>query len=370
MSFVVFCSTVNAEVIDTPQSLNVTQVSSIYNSQISNDELNATFNFVTNNGITEKDSSSTRSLGYNPNSTLTVKHNYFITATNNSVLIPKGNEVDFKIERFPFAIKHKSGNDSNFIYKTIPTQIRLLLYFTDGSMQYVDEVTFTNTSNVYLSNITCSFEPKKDVNKIEIITATTVPFGTVTIYQGESDGSQEGFYLTVDQHTKSEGLLGGLLEWVKNLFNKVTEGFSALGDGINNLWNSIKELPAKIWEFISEGLKSLFVPSDEFILDFKDDMSVMLEEKLGAVYQVTNILFDFWGRITDSDTQNTIDIPLVSIDLPQGNTFSFGGWSVPIIPQGFDFLADICKLFAGIICTWAFINGLRKRYDEVMGVEQ
>lgn len=70
-------------------------------------------------------------------------------------------------------------------------------------------------------------------------------------------------------------------------------------------------------------MKSLFVPSEDFIIQFKNDLDSMLEEKLGAVYQVVNIMAESWDRVTANDISNTINIPSTIINLSEGNTFYF-----------------------------------------------
>lgn len=55
----------------------------------------------------------------------------------------------------------------------------------------------------------------------EVIISNTLPMGTVTIYLGENDGTQEGYYLTVDKVTKTEGLLSNVGEKIGHLQNAI-----------------------------------------------------------------------------------------------------------------------------------------------------
>lgn len=275
---------------------------------------------------------------------------FTVRSKDGTPLVNKGSEATVSLNDIFYSICY--CNDSSCFYDRNIEKVRVLLFFTDGSTQYVDNVTY-NIQDSISFNTSFTFTPNKDVLKYEIIVTNEVgglSNTILTLYAGSDMGHK--FALSVSQDSKEAGLLAGIIEWVKNIANSITE------------------LPAKIWEFISDGLKSLFVPSEEFIIDFKDDMDLMLSEKLGAVYQVINVTFESWDRITDSDTTNFIDMPQVTIDLPNNNSFTFGGFSVQVVPNGFDFLVNAIKLITGILCTVVFINGLRKRYDEFVGVEQ
>lgn len=349
---IAFSSSVSAEVLSNiPQSFLVQE--NVIVKDGNDTFLSGYFDFTTNDGVTEKTSYTSKDVVYTPNINLTSTHTYkFLGNVSSSggfeVLFPKSKQVNITLQRLAYAIKIHNGT-----YITTPTNVKLLLYYTDGSFEYVNDVDFVNdSSNKYRSDLSASFLPKKDVNMFEVIISNTLPMGTVTIYLGENDGTQEGYYLTVDQVTKTEGLLGGLVEWVKKVVNSITE------------------LPQKIWELISNGLKSLFVPSEDFIIQFKNDLDSMLEEKLGAVYQVVNIMAESWDRVTANDISNTINIPSTTINLSEGNTFTFGGYDVQIVPVGFDFIVNILKTVIGIVCTILCVNALRKKYDEVMGVVQ
>lgn len=161
-----------------------------------------------------------------------------------------------------------------------------------------------------------------------------------------------------DEIDKKVGLLNGIIGWLQSI-----------KDGITSLFDSIAGLPAKLWSAISDGLKALFVPSTEFMANQSDKWDSLLNSRFGAVYQVANIIYESWENISLSDETNTIELPEVSIPLPNGNSFTFGGYSVQIVPQGFGFITSVLKSIIAILVTLMFMNGLYHRYDEVMGVQ-
>lgn len=243
------------------------------------------------------------------------------------------------------------------------------------------EVTYTDNSveNLgadYVCNdidldITFNFTPSKDVQKIMFRVYSSIDIDShashmstfaLKSYLGEYDGDDK-YNLTIKQPSEEAGLLSGIL-------GALTSGFSGLMDKLTDVFNSIAELPSKIWEFIENGLKSLFVPDEQYIVDMRSRWETMFEEKYGAVWQVVDITFESWDNINANDLKNSIDVPEVSIPLPDGESFSFGGENVKVVPDGFEAITVICKTVTGAFCTLMFINGLRKRYDEVMAVEQ
>lgn len=321
---------------------------------------------------------------------------YLVRNKNRDTLFNSGRKATINFNNVYFSLLYEDWYNGELLkqeYVTRPNYVYAHISYTDGTSE-------NNTQNVSLVvkdnktiNIKFEFTPSKDVQSITfyaVVTnlANTVNGGTtqsghtydITMYYGEYNGDDK-YQFSFDVSSEEAGLLSGIIEWIKGIFNsiaelpqKIVDLFASLFDEVyswlESVWNSIKELPQQIWSYIENGLKSLFVPDDDFIVQFKTDMDTMLSEKLGAVYQVTSLLTSGWDRITANDQQNTVNIPEVTIPLPDNNSFSFGGYNVAIVPNGFEFIVDILKTVIGIVCTILCVNALRKKYDEVMGVEQ
>lgn len=161
------------------------------------------------------------------------------------------------------------------------------------------------------------------------------------------------------EHKKQTGLLRDILSSIGDLGGNISDGFS-------NMIKGITELPQKLWDLIGEGLKSLFVPSEDDMTAYKDKWDELLSSRFGALYQVGDIMVNSIANIRESDVTNTITFPEATINLA-GTEFSFGGYDVKVVPDGFETIVEICKKIISIACTFLFFNGLRKRYDEVMG---
>lgn len=347
-------------------------------------------------------------------------HTTYEFYTHNPPLIKKGGDsiVTMFEGYYSLGVTNTSGG---FGYYRNVHNTRALVTYADGTSEYIDDVTYS----VFNAKVTLTFEfiPNKDVTRVKFFVMQEIDFTSphyLTLYLGEIDGIDSGYNLSLSQQSEESGILSGLFDWVKkisdkvgdgyenvkdgfsniggwlsdlfnsivdgfsnignwlsDLFDSMIEGFSNIGNWLKNLFDSIiegfsnigkwfAELPSKLWEVISNGLKNLFVPDNEYMVDYSTNWDNMLSDRLGAVYQVVNVIDDFWQNVQTADQVNTINMPLVSIPLPEGNIFSFGGYDVKIVPDGFGFVVDSLKLIIGIVCTTMFINGLKKRYDEVM----
>lgn len=313
---------------------------------------------------------------------------YYIKNVDGSYIVNSGGEVTIKLQRMYDSVTVSGSQGSQLIYvHNSASSCGVTVYYADGTVGYGTAKITKRNDGTY--DIEGKFTPGKDVLNICLTVKTTLPYNSlIQVANLSSDGTYyTGFattligeltdmnshMLNLDQSTKTEGLLGSIFDGITNGFNDmiggITSGFTEMGNKLSGLLDSILELPSKIWSFIENGLKSLFVPDEEYIVGYKTKWENLLSDKLGAVYQVAQVTFGAWGDVSASDETNTINFPEINIPLPDNNTFSFGGYEVQIVPDGFTFIVDVLKTIVGVACTLLFVNGLRKRYDEIMGVE-
>lgn len=236
--------------------------------------------------------------------------------------------------------------------------------------------------DVYAVNISIVYDPQlafNNNNGDSSLTATNWAYTTVKHGWGYDNS-----HLTLNVNDNTAGLLSSIiafiqsiLEGVQNIFTKIgdfmtsvansfSELFSKLGTWFSNLISSIIELPSKIWTLIENGLKSLFVPDETFIQEYKNDWDIVLSDRFGAIYQSVELLIDYVSMVDNEVSKGTITLPSTSIDLPDGAVFTFGGYDVKIVPEGFGFLADAVKFAVDVVCSFAVINALKRRFERVM----
>lgn len=289
---------------------------------------------------------------------------YMFVKTDDSSLFDKGRKYSFKAENLYFEGAYSSDLGDTF---SIPNNVfsvsNAYLANMDGTYQEIS-VDMEIIGAYGTVSFSADFTPEKDVRVLvietygEVLTEDNVDFLSFA-YGTRVDNP---YTLNIDIESKEAGLLSGILEYIINLWRTAEAGFA-------NIVQGITELPQKLWSLIENGLKSLFVPSLNNMRAYEDRWDTLLEDRFGAIYQVTNLLVEGWEDLERSQEQDNIEFPEVSINLPNNEQFTFGGYTVDIVPDGFEWFIEILKTLISIVCTIAFINGMRKKYDEIMGVE-
>jgi len=137
----------------------------------------------------------------------------------------------------------------------------------------------------------------------------------------------------------------------------------------NSLLGQIKQALLGIVEGITNALKDLFIPDEEFLDDFKEDMlgtdqePGFLEEHLGGLYQAIEAIGRIFDEFPDAVAATTIDIPVCQVPLA-GETLTLGPYSVPLIVEGIpQIFYDGLKFIIDFLCVAAFLNMCRNKLE-------
>lgn len=164
--------------------------------------------------------------------------------------------------------------------------------------------------------------------------------------------------------------------------------------GLKGILAKIKALPG----VIADKIKSLFVPTDSDIDTFKQNMSNLLSEHLGGVYQAGSILDSFLQKLKDfspyqHDNCADYDFRLPPFgffvnpdDSDSGSIFSDsdnGGSRFDLVPVGsdgyyhvdFSFLDNkpykqiytVYKAFVTVVFILLALNFCKRKFDEILG---
>ena len=109
------------------------------------------------------------------------------------------------------------------------------------------------------------------------------------------------------------GLLKSILEWLK-----------AIKTGIGNVASSIANLPG----LIVDGIKGLFVPSQESLQTLKSNYQALFEGKFGFIYQLYNWVVTFFGDLKTALTSGAA----YAFTFP-GIAFPMDGKTITILPE-------------------------------------
>ena len=84
---------------------------------------------------------------------------------------------------------------------------------------------------------------------------------------------------------------------------------------------------------IVDGIKGLFIPDDEFLSEWVDDMKQLLQDHLGGLYEAVTLSVTFMHQFETVQEKQSIYVPAASIPL-SGTTFTIGPYTVPLKVDG------------------------------------
>lgn len=217
-----------------------------------------------------------------------------------------------------------TGNDSYLIHSTI-------LNLSPGTEYEVVYILYSNGNPTYITASTT----------FTTLASSGSGGGSDPDYSGQLNGIQQG--------------IGEIQDSVDNVGSKVDD----IHDTLTETKEEITSLPGKIASAIIDGIKSLFVPSEEDLTEIKDKYESMLSEKLGFVWQGFDLLTTFVGDLqTSLESGEAYEFNFPGVVLPmQGEEFVL----VPETPVSLDNeLMDILRPLVGtvvsMIAVIAFVN--------------
>lgn len=114
---------------------------------------------------------------------------------------------------------------------------------------------------------------------------------------------------------------------------------------------------------IGDTILGLFVPDEQFMEDWKDDMQDLLEDHLGGLYEAVATLDDFWDQFQNIQTKQEIYIPACHIPLA-GTDFVLGDWHVPLKPAGIpQILYTSLALIVDFLAIMSFLKMCRNKLE-------
>lgn len=147
---------------------------------------------------------------------------------------------------------------------------------------------------------------------------TTVPSypGRALLFDFESE-------LEINDFNTQQGLFASLFQWLADIRDGITGVASSIASGFGNVINAITSLPG----LIVDGIRNLFIPSQQDLETLKANYETMLEEKLGFVWQVGDWLTSFANTMISAFTGGTS----YTFEFP-GISFSMSGETHEIVP--------------------------------------
>lgn len=153
----------------------------------------------------------------------------------------------------------------------------------------------------------------------------------------------------------------------KNIFEKIGEILSYLNPFSENFF------AYKLVELIIEGLKSLFVPSEDFFSNWLDDLNEYFGDTFGILYYPFELLVDFLnrvGKIAETDTA-IISVPSFTLSFMDYSATFFEDMSYDLNTilenETFKNIHDIYLIFTDIILWLGVIYLAGKMLRSIFG---
>lgn len=352
-----------------------------------------------------------------------IRDQFVVSSKGNTKIANKGSNISFSLDGIQMAmigynsagnvVRYSHFNPSNM------AEIGLYVYDKSGNSQKLEtsKVDFNVTNSdgtitigadfsnvpfdVYKMNIALVYYPAScfdNNNGDTSLTSTSWNVSKITRGWGYIDSK-----LTINGDDNVSGLLSsilaiiqGIIQGLNNIFGKIGEfmdsvgnsftslfsklgaWFSELGDSISSFMSSVGgwfsslfqhiiELPGKVWDVFEKGLKALFVPDEEYIQSYKGKWEMLLADRFGGLYEANQLVHHVLNQFTQvSFKSDTVEFPSATIPLPDGNEFTFGGYQVDIVPDGFSYLQEVVKMAVNIICTLAFVFTMKRKFEKLI----
>lgn len=131
----------------------------------------------------------------------------------------------------------------------------------------------------------------------------------------------------------------------------------------NGILSGIKQSIDNLVQGVLDGLRVLFIPSDDFMDEFKSDMEELLADHLGGLYEAEQIMVDSFEQLPNVAAKSEIYIPPAELPLG-GETFTIGGWHVPLKVSGLPAaLYDGIAFIIDFLCIAAFLRMCRNKLE-------
>ena len=112
-----------------------------------------------------------------------------------------------------------------------------------------------------------------------------------------------------------------------------------------------------------DGILSLFIPDEDFLEDWIEDMQDLLSDHLGGIYQAIEEIADMFDSITGISAATSFHVDACNIPLA-GSTLTLGNWDVPLktaaLPQIF---YDALALIIDFLVSAAFLNMCKRKLE-------
>lgn len=168
--------------------------------------------------------------------------------------------------------------------------------------------------------------------------------------------------MSQDIQTGLQNVVTSAQQNTQNIINTVTTKVDEVKTSVGEVKDAVVDLPNKL----EEKAIGLVVPEEEVIADKFDDFTGTLEQELGILYEVPQMVYDLGDTITSNiaEPQKQMTFPALSLSMPDGQDYQIWGDIVfDIMPAGMEILQDFCMTITGLIMVTATVNAVKEQYE-------
>lgn len=273
---------------------------------------------------------------------------------------------------------HYSIFDTNFLYTafalTSQNSISQSVYQSPSSKWYIGGSVHTFENNNgngnnsgYRANLDGGVVAANKMSYIPIIHSQNSRFSAYSIetnFSGNTSTSSYIYYFYVMCPYISDFGSGGSGTFTTG--DSVTTSPSGGSDVDLTETNGLLESIRNGISGIGQTILGLFVPDDEFMENWINDMQDLLHDHLGGMYEAVAELEDFWQQFENVQAKSVIHIGECRLPLA-GSELVLGNWDVPLKPTGIpQVLYTSLALIIDFLAVMAFLRMCRNKLEIIL----
>lgn len=278
-----------------------------------------------------------------------------------------------------------------------------------------DLYTSENVQNDTWTECNISFKP--DLSQVQSGYTLRLVFRFVQTHNGNPWSVHISNYIYFNDNDDDTGLLNGILNWLSRIYHSIAGGtdregvthtglVQGISNALTNLGNRISGFFADLkqgfldklesvkssitnaiagiqqWfidlkDNIINGLKSLFIPSEGYFAQKKEELEQFMTEHFGAVWQGPGIMLDFVRALLTIEPSDNPQLVMPAIEfefngqtwhLSDPITYSFSWVNDTSHPLHYFYLFYMG--FVTLILVILFINYLKRKFDIILGMRE
>lgn len=157
-----------------------------------------------------------------------------------------------------------------------------------------------------------------------------------------------------------------ITQGVQGVTDEVSNSSEEIQENQDKNTNIITEALSALGNFIIEGLKGLFIPSDEFFSTWFNDLYEFFSDRLGFLMLPVDLVVDFAGLIADADSSFAgVPFPEISWDGTVIVSSQMVGFDVLETDWGRE-LQQLLYFAGDLIMIGALLNLMHRKFEEVL----